>query len=90
MKDLKQKKGWVSFSKGLLDDMPIELAKMIFSNFYPLSIDNDMLYLNGIIKFYGYSEHFEEIKEATVIPEYIITIHSDDKGIPKSIEFDKN
>ena len=89
MKDLKHKKGLVKITKDLLDDMPIKVIKMLFSNFYPISIDSNFLYISNAIHFYGYSEHFEEIEEETVIPEYIITIHSDDKGIPKSIEFDK-
>ena len=89
MKNLKQKKGCMTFTKGFLDNENIDVIKLLFSNFYPIAIDNNMLRMNGTVKFYGYSEHFEDSKEGFEAPEYLANITSDDNGKPIKITFEK-
>lgn len=76
---LQNNRGVVVFSREFLTEYPTEeLLKAVFSNFFPVETETKM---NGIIKMYGYSQHFKEISEGEVIPEYEIELISNENGI---------
>lgn len=89
MKELKKRRGLIKLSKTFLDN-DIELVRMLFSNFYPVSIVSDYLYMNDEIHYYGYSEHFEEVEEATIAPEYMVVVYSNKEGKTESIKFNRS
>ena len=45
--------------------------------------------LDNVICYYGYSEHFQEVEDGTIAPEYVVVIHSYKNGNPKYIEFER-
>jgi hypothetical protein len=84
---LTNRRGMIKFSRELLTENPTEdILKVIFSNFYPVAIENDHSFnMYGKLKMFGYSPHFREVTEGEVPPEYEIIIIEDGSG-PK---FDK-
>ncbi len=71
MKVLKNKKGIIKTTVQMLDELTIEQAKLLYGNIYPIHINDDYATWNGIISIRCYSEHFYEISEGSIIPEYV-------------------
>ncbi len=84
---LRNNRGMVVFSREFLTERPTEdFLKAVFSNFFPVAIENDhTFYMYDKIKMYGYSQHFKEINEGEVTPEYEIIMVQDENGV----RFDK-
>lgn len=74
---LKNRKGCVIFSRELLVENPDQnVLKAIFSEFYPVAVENDHSYgAYQTIKMYGYSPYFEEIEEFAKVPTYEIVFN---------------
>lgn len=66
-----KRRGIVRVSAPLIKEGNTAILKALYSNFYPLSIEpqNDF---GDVITFImkGLSEHFDEIEEGSVIPQY--------------------
>jgi len=45
----------------------------------------ETLHMNDTIEYYAYSDHFDELEQGEVIPEYEVIIHSTEEG--RTIEF---
>ena len=90
--NLANKRGYVSFSRYSLTNNPQEdVLKEIFSNFFPIAIENDHtcdLYYG--LKMFGYSKHFREINELEPCPKYEMQLITDENGVHfnKMIELD--
>ena len=84
---LRNNRGVVVFSREILTEHPTEeIMKAVFSNFFPVATENDHSFnMYAKIKMYGYSQHFREINEGEVIPEYEIVMIQDENGV----RFDK-
>jgi len=69
---MKNKKGKIYFSQEFLKDIisNSEIAKEIFSKFYPIIIRECIDYNNDGRWYLGVSEEFMEIPEGQIIPEY--------------------
>ena len=84
---LRNNRGMVVFSREFLTEHPTEeFLKAVFSNFFPVATENDhTFYMYDRIKMFGYSQHFREISEGEVTPEYEIVMIKDENGV----RFDK-
>ena len=87
MENLIDRRGHIYVSRELLKQADINFLKLLYGNFYPIAIDEFGSAFNRPLKIYGVSEHFEELEEGTIIPEYEVIIHSDENGDPIKIEF---
>lgn len=77
------------FSREFLVDNPDQnVLKAIFSEFYPVAMENDHTYgTYQMIKMYGYSPYFEEIEELVKAPTYEIVLNVDDDNVTiKSVD----
>ncbi|CAL2106348.1 hypothetical protein T190115A13A_210002 [Tenacibaculum sp. 190524A02b] len=88
MKALNTNKGSVKINIDLLNNMSLEALKLFYSNFFPVAINNDNLYISREIEFHGFSEHFEPVSEATIPPNYEVIFLTDNKETMK-IQFKK-
>jgi len=88
MNIINNKKGIIDISPEVLDTMPLEMIKMFFSNFYPHAIVRGHDLNANFIKYFGRSEHFEEVKEGGIIPNYIACFNQEQDG-KYTIEFNK-
>lgn len=87
--NIKNRRGFIKFTRDLLIDNPPELQIMreVFSNFFPFATESEHLfYYNSSIKVYGYSPYFDELNEGDLIPEYQIEFKRNEIGEDK---FDK-
>ena len=84
---LQNNRGIIVFSREYLTEHPTEeFMKAVFSNFFPVATENDHSFnMYDKIKMYGYSQHFREISEGEIAPEYEIVMVSDESGV----RFDK-
>lgn len=87
---INKRRGVISISREMIENAEhFEAMQLLFCNFVPLAIDNDSINWNGISKYYGLSDHFEEIEQrGTVIPEYTVEFESRKNG-PITIKFIK-
>lgn len=81
-RDLSKNRGIIILDRKMLTDNPTENElKEIFSNFFPIAIENDHSYnLYQNLKMYGYSQHFRKIEEGEKCPEYVIYLIRDKNG----------
>jgi len=80
---LSKNRGMVVFSREMLTKEPTEdEMKAIFSNFFPIAIENEHSYnLYQNLKMYGYSQHFREVEEGEVCPKYEMFFRRDENGV---------
>lgn len=71
--DLKKRSGVIRFNPVLIETMSIAEIKLFFSNFY--IVNTDLVEFMDI-QYYGYSEHFREVEEAEISPQYEVIINS--------------
>lgn len=81
--NLKKRKGFISFSDNPIGWLEKDVLKEIFSRFFPTHLE----IMN--IKYYGYSEYFEEVEDESVTNEYVAVIKTDKIGCFESIKFTK-
>lgn len=86
MKILEPKKGTITINRDLLDNLSLESLKLLYSNFFPVAITNDRLYISGEMEFHGYSEHFDPVGAGSIPPYYEVTFYSEE-GKPMEIQF---
>ena len=87
MEDISKRRGRLITTRELIDSSDSSVLKIIFSNFYPISIDNSMVAWSGRIEYYGYSPLFDISEEGCVTQTYEAII-TDEEG-DLSIEFKK-
>lgn len=80
MEALKNKRGCIRVDQDNLREMDIENLKLFFSNFYPISINSNHLFMDESLKYFGYSEHFEEVGEGEPAIEYEVEITRIENG----------
>ena len=82
-----KRKGCLLVSRELILQADVDTLKVIFSNFFPLDADrNHSISYWDSIKYYGISEHFEEVEEACVAPTYEMWLERDKNG---KVKFEK-
>lgn len=77
-----KRRGIIKVSHPLITDGDIGILKALYSNFYPLSIEpeNDFGEVrNFVMK--GMSEHFDEVEEGSVIPQYEMEFFRNKDGV---------
>ena len=80
---LSKNRGMVIFNREILTKDPTEdELKAIFSNFYPIAIENEHSYnLYQNLKMFGYSQHFREVEESEICPKYKMFFRRDENGL---------
>jgi len=86
--DLKERKGIISINVAFIENSSFKVISEFFRNFIPMRIDNDNLWLNGIITYYGLSPSFDIVEKGYAIPIYSVVIE-EALGKPPKVTFDK-
>ena len=73
MSDLKKRKGIVEISRQLLETINQEELALIFSNFFPIGIEQD---INGFtpLRYYGFSPLFDIQEEKCALNQYVLIV----------------
>lgn len=79
--EIQKRRGKVIVSRQLLRSEDEKILKALFSNFYPIATEpyHDNGYYNDVL-YFGYSPHFDIIKEGDVIPGYDFRFKRDNNG----------
>jgi hypothetical protein len=82
--NIAKRKGILMVSRQLIMEADLNMLKVIFSNFIPIDADrNHNINYWDSIKYYGISEHFEEVEEACIAPNYEMVLTRNEKGVVK-------
>lgn len=73
------KRGKVSFSKELLETIDKSIKKIVFKDLEIVFREEDRMHNAEIYS--CYCEHFDEVKEGDVAPNYIAIFNSIDKSV---------
>jgi hypothetical protein len=85
--NIAKRKGVLMVSRQLIMEADLNTLKVIFSNFIPIDADrNHSINYWDSIKYYGISEHFEEVEEACIAPSYEMMLTRNEKGV---VRFEK-
>lgn len=69
MDNIFNKRGFVNIYGDIIFSFKVNDFKALFSNFYPIKIIDEII-TKRCFAYYGYSEHFRELKEGEEIPNY--------------------
>ncbi len=86
--ELSYRRGWIKLNTNYLLTFDERFLHALFSNFYPISITEDIYEdFTPMRKFYGVSPFFEKLGEDERVPEYEVILTSKEKGL--NIDFKK-
>lgn len=75
LKDIKKRKGFIIIDRDFIEDSRLDVVKELFANFYPYSVGPDFSLNKRRLIAYGYSEHFSELTDGSIVPEYVATVY---------------
>ena len=79
MEDLKKRKGYIDCVSGLiLNTLNLDELKLFYGNFYIINIEHRSF---DIIRYFGFSEHFEVCKYECEMNQYTATFDREKKTI---------
>lgn len=76
-----RRRGSVKFNRSLLMESNEETLRAIFSNFFPIASqpDHGFGFYDRVVM-YGCSPHFRLVEEGEIMPEYQLSLITDQKG----------
>jgi hypothetical protein len=80
--NFRKKRGIIVFTIDGINNMPEDLMKEIYSNFFPVAIETPQIggFHKSIVMF-GYSPNFKEIEDSDSVPQYNIKLEKTETGM---------
>ena len=78
--EIRSRKGKIKLLRDVVLSMDKTHLSLLFSNFFPFSIENNETLTGAQLTYFGISKWFEKIKEGDEIPFYEAQISTDEKS----------